>query len=176
MNRLPISGPGNSCSCPLGPQPCQKIHRLVCLLLQMSGMSESLRVVSASPLRSLFVFSRRTGPSLTGDAIISYGAGISDPPYDLLPSVEKAPLCRRNLLRPHRGHGKAVLPFRGSLPPCSSAGSKGGWCSFETSMAAAADPRTLLRNARDLPPPASQTALPCGPRSLELPCELLALF
>ena len=134
-----------------------------------------------SPLRisaaqDLFEAPRRTGPGLTGDGSIPYGAGIPDPPYDLLSPVEKAPLCRCSPLQPHRGHGVMVLFLRGSLPPCSPSGRKGGLVFFETPMAAAADSRTLLRGARDLPPPASQTALPCGPRPSELPDELLTLF
>ena len=67
----------------------------------------------------------RSGPGLTGDGSIPYGAGIPDPPYGLLPPIEKAPLCRCSPLQPHRGHGVVVLFLRGSLPPCPSSGRKG---------------------------------------------------
>ena len=147
--------------------------------LGIEGRGSMARLSLPGHLRSSLLsgcLPARSGPGLTGDGSIPCDAGIPGPPYGLLPPIEKAPLCRCSPLQPHRGHGVVVLFLRGSLPPCSPSGRKGGLVFFETPMAAAADSRTLLRGARDLPPPASQTALPCGPRSSELPDELLTLF
>ena len=173
--------PGIAAACPFGPPALQKpvLPRHFCSPQSVDGPFhvKIFSIFSSLPCSS---FSRpnRAGASNPGDGS---RASLSMrrrpwPPYALLPPCEKAPLRRRSPLRPRRGHGVEVLLLRGSLPPCSPSGRKGGWYSSKTPMAAAADSRTLLRSARDLPPSASKTALPCGPRSSELPDELLTLF
>jgi hypothetical protein len=75
---------------------------------------------------------------------VPYGAGIPDPPYDLLPPVEKAPLRRRSPLRPLRGHG-AVVPLLARQPASLLlVWTDRGLVFSQAPMAAAADCRTLL--------------------------------
>jgi hypothetical protein len=109
--------------------------------------------------------SRRAGPEVNFGAVAAPVPRIGSTRSTA--AGEKAPLCRRSPLRPHRGHYIMVLVLRGSMPPCSSL--KRVWlvardCRWRRRQS----PVPLLRNGRDLSPQPSKTALPCGPRSSKL--------
>jgi hypothetical protein len=108
-SRLPISGPGNSCSCPLGPPPCQKLHRAPASAVVHWHFS--LRVVSTSPLpSSCSYFPVEPGRDLESRRL-RYPVPYRRPCTTRSPPpCEESCRCGRSPLRPLHGH-HIVFPF-----------------------------------------------------------------
>ena len=160
--RLPWFEPGSESSSATMPPLATGLWAPLC-----SAWPRRLVVLSETP--------RRTGPALVRRGVLPDPRSQQRLGYNDLGRPSKKLSQRwRSSLRPLLGHNAVIFFLRGtaSLAPFWTFGVGVS----QAPMAAAAASRTLRRSVRSAVAVTRLTVLPCGPRSSELPDELLTLF